>query len=176
PRDGRVRHSMRWRARSDASVNAAVPLVIGDLLFLSASYGTGAVALRLGDDEPERLWASDDVLSNHYATSVHKDGYLYGFHGRQEFDQTLRCVELRTGKVAWTDDSFRAGTLMLAGGRLLVLGERGELETAPAAPSGFRPTARAKVLDPVVRAYPALSAGLFFARNEKELVCLRLWE
>ncbi|MCP5115336.1 MAG: PQQ-binding-like beta-propeller repeat protein, partial [bacterium] len=160
PADGRVRHHMRWRSRSNASVNAAVPLVIGDLLFLSTSYGKG-------DGAPERLWASDDVHSNHYAISVHKDGYLYGFHGRQEFGQSLRSVELKTGKVAWETGEFRAGTVMLAGGRLLVLSESGELVKAPATPEGFRPDARAKILDPVLRTYPALSDGLLFARNEK---------
>jgi hypothetical protein len=58
------------------------------------------------------------VLSNHYSTSVHRDGYLYGFDGRQELGQSLRCVELASGRVMWSVDRFGAGSLLLAGDRL----------------------------------------------------------
>src|SRR5262249_14605108 len=73
-----------WRPPVHASVSAAVPLIVGDLIFLSASYGLGATVLRWDAKSPEKVWASDDVLSNHYATSVAHADFLYGFHGRQE--------------------------------------------------------------------------------------------
>jgi hypothetical protein len=76
--------------------------------------------------------------------------------------------------VAWSEDRFGAGTLILKGDRLLILTENGELVLAPASPSGFRPLARARVLDGTARAYPALSAGRLYARNESTLVCLEL--
>src|SRR5262249_24401426 len=56
PKDGKVRFSKDWRSRMNASVNAAAPLVIGDQVFLSASYGTGAVLLRVGKDGAEEVW------------------------------------------------------------------------------------------------------------------------
>jgi outer membrane protein assembly factor BamB len=111
PASGKVRFQFRWRSRSHASVNAAAPLVIGNLVFLSASYETGAALLRIEGDKPTEVWTSDNALSNHYATSVHRDGFLYGYHGRQEFGQSLRCVELKTGKVLWTANAFGAGTV-----------------------------------------------------------------
>ena len=176
PNNGEIRHSLRWRARSHASVNAAMPLVIGNRVFLSSSYRTGATLLDLGGDRLEQLWFSDDALSNHYATSVHKDGYLYGFHGRQEYGQVLRSVELATGKVQWEQRGFRAGTVTLAGDRLLILVENGELVVAEASPKGFHSLARAKVLDGTVRAYPALAQGRLYARNVSRLVCVDLRE
>src|SRR5207237_5976406 len=45
PKTGAIRHQQRWRARYDASVNAATPLVLGDQVFFSASYETGALLL-----------------------------------------------------------------------------------------------------------------------------------
>src|SRR5258708_15255366 len=125
-----------------ASVSAATPLVIGDLIFLSASYGTGAILLRFNQAKPEKIWSGDDILSNHYATSVHHDGFLYGFDGRQEQRCHLRCVELKTGKVRRSQEHFGAGTLMVVGEKLLILTERGELIAAPASPEKFSPTAR----------------------------------
>jgi outer membrane protein assembly factor BamB len=166
---GGVRYQFRWRARMAASVNAATPIVVGDRIFLSASYGTGAVVLRVAGNQVTPLWSGDESLSNHYSTSVYKDGYLYGFHGRQEFGQTLRCVELTTGTVMWEVDAFGAGTLLIAGDTLVIMRESGALAFAPASPKGFRFTARAQLLPGVVRAYPALAAGRFFVRNDRQL-------
>ena len=174
PASGKVLFQRPWRARMAASVNVATPLVIGDLLFVSAEYGPGAGVFRLDGTTLNQLWASDEVLTNHYATSVHYDGNLYGFHGRQEFGQSFRAVELRTGKVRWNQDRFLAGTVTLAGDRLVILRERGELVLAPATPEGFKPLARAQVLPGTVRAYPALSDGFLYARNENTLICLDL--
>jgi len=174
PTSGRVQFQRPWRARIAASVNAATPLVIGDLIFISAEYGPGAGVFRLEGSTLAELWTSNDVLTNHYATSVHHAGYLYGFHGRQEFGQSFRAVELRTGKVRWNQDRFLAGTVTLAGDRLVIVRERGELVIAPASPDAFKPLARAQILPGTVRAYPALSDGLLFARNENTLVCLDL--
>ena len=174
PATGAVHYKMHWRSRNDASVNAATPLVVGDIVFLSASYGTGATVLEFAGGRWKQLWANDDTLSNHYATSVYRDGILYGYHGRQEYRPSLRAVDMKTGKVRWSIDEFGAGTVTLAGDRLLVLRESGELQVAPAKPDAYRPAAKARLLDGVVRAYPALADGLLYVRNEKTLACFNL--
>src|SRR5262249_55036362 len=132
PATGKIRFQFPWRARMQASVNAAAPLVVDDMVFVSASYGTGAALLQITPGGPKKIWASDDALTNHYATSVYKDGYLYGYHGRQEEGPSLRCIDFKTGKVRWNVDGFRAGTITLAGDRLLILREGGELVLAEA--------------------------------------------
>ena len=174
PATGAVRFEQRWRSRLGASVNAATPLVIGDLIFASASYGTGAAVFDAGGPQLTALWSSDDVLSNHYATSVHHDRHLYGFHGRQEYGPSFRAVELRTGAVQWSEDRFMAGSVILAGDWLVIMRENGELVIAAAAPDAFTPLARAQILPPVVRAYPALAGGLLYVRNGDTLVCIDL--
>ena len=174
PATGTVQFQRRWRARIAASVNAATPLVIGDLIFVSAEYGPGAGVLRVDGSKLVDVWASDEVLSNHYATSVYHDGYLYGFHGRQEFGPSFRAVELRTGMVRWSQDRFRAGSVTLVGDKLLILRESGELVLAQASPQAFRPIARAQVLPGVLRPYPAIADGFLYVRNENTLLCLDL--
>jgi hypothetical protein len=174
PANGQIRFALPWRSRSSASVNAATPLVIGNYVFVSASYGTGAALLEVNGSQFHKVWSNDDSMSNHYSTCVYRDGFLYGFHGRQEEGQALRSVELRTGKVMWSKDGFGAGTVTLAGDRLLVLRENGELMMAPASPKDFVPTARARILNGVVRSYPAIANGRLYARSEHTLVCVRL--
>jgi len=174
PISGKVFFNFPWRSRTRESVNAATPLVIGDEIFISASYGTGAALLRFHEAGPEKIWSGDEILSNHYATSVYHDGFLYGFDGRQESGPNLRCVDAKSGKVRWSQDNFGAGTLMLAGARLLVLTEKGELIMAPAGPDGFKPIAHAQILPFNSRAYPALADGLYYARSKDKLVCVDL--
>src|SRR4029453_13639794 len=120
-------------------VNAATPIVNGDSIFVSAEYGPGAGVLRYDGPKLADPWPSDDFFSNHYATSVLSGGFLYGFHGRQEFGQSFRAVEFQTGKVRWSEDRFGAGSVTLAGNRLLTLRENGEMVLAAASPDGFKP-------------------------------------
>jgi outer membrane protein assembly factor BamB len=174
PATGAIQFQRRWRARIAASVNAATPLVVGDSIFVSAQYGPGAGVLRVNGSTLTDVWASDEVLSNHYATSVYYDGYLYGYHGRQEFGPSLRAVEFKTGAVKWSQDQFRAGSITLAGDRLLIMREGGEMILAPATPQAFKPLARAQVLPGVVRPLPAIADGFVYVRNENTLVCLDL--
>jgi outer membrane protein assembly factor BamB len=174
PATGKVRFEFPWRARMQASVNAATPLVIDDMVFISSSYGTGAALLQITGESFKKIWSSDDALTNHYATAIYKDGFLYGYHGRQEEGPSLRCIELKTGKVKWNVDGFRAGTITLAGDKLLIMRESGELILAAASPKKFQAISSAKVLPPVVRSYPAIANGRMYVRNEKTLVCLNL--
>jgi outer membrane protein assembly factor BamB len=178
PADGQTRFQYSWHSRNRMSVNAATPLVIGDEIFVSASYGTGAALLRLQGRDLEKVWAGDDRLSNHYATSVAFKGFLYGIHGRTDpgFSPTpqLRCIDLKSGRVAWQTDSIGAASLILAGGRLLILTAKGELVLANASAESFQPQARARIFPDEVRAFPALAEGLFYARSKDQLICVDL--
>ncbi len=174
PSDGHVYFEFPFRSPMDASVNAATPLVVGDEIFLSACYETGATLLRFHEEKPESIWVSQEALSNHYATSVYHDGFLFGFDGRQEQGQSLRCVDFKTGNVRWSEPGFHAGTVLLARDHLLVMAERGELLLVPASPNGFHAEARAQLLPFLVRAYPALAQGFFYARSKDRLVCIDL--
>ena len=174
PATGEVRFELRWRSRLGASVNAATPLVAGDRVFISASYGTGAALLRVEGDTLAEEWSGDDSMTNHYATAVVHDGVLYGYHGRQEYSPSLRAVDLGSGAVRWSEDRFGAGTVTLAGDLLVILRESGELMLARATPDALRPLARARILPGVVRAYPALADGRLYARNTDTLVAVDL--
>lgn len=171
---GKVMAQMRWRSRSAASVNAATPIVSGSFVFLTASYGTGAVLLDMSSGQPKEVWSGDESMSCHYATPVLRDGFLYGYHGRQEMGAVLRCVEFKTGKVRWEKEGFGAGSVLLVRNRLLLVREEGQIVLAEATPSGFKGVAVHRVFDRGVRAYPALAGGMLFVRNVvDELVALR---
>ena len=174
PVTGRIQFQRTWRSRSASSVNAATPLVVGDSIFVSAQYGPGAGVLRVADSKLADVWTSDDALSTHYATAVYRAGVLYGYHGRQETGPSLRAIDFATGRVRWDVDQFRAGSVTLAGDRLVIVRESGELMIAPAAPDAFKVLARAQILPATVRALPAIAGGFLYMRNEQTLACVDL--
>jgi outer membrane protein assembly factor BamB len=174
PKNGDIRFRKPWRSRMQASVTAATPLVIQDQVFISASYGTGAVLLRVKDNDAKEIWKSDEVMSNHYNTCIHKDGFLYGCDGRQEGGAQLRCVELATGKVRWTKEGSGCANMILAEGRLITLNEDGDLLLLEASPDNYKELARAHVLDRPCRAPLALANGRLYARNDHQLICWNL--
>ena len=106
PKTGAVNFSFWFRSRVNDSVNAMCPVVVDDLIFISAAYyKIGSVLLRVKPDgkSVEEVWRGT-ALELHWTTPIYLDGYLYAFSGRNEPDARMRCVELRTGKLMWDVD------------------------------------------------------------------------
>ncbi len=159
------------------TVTAASPIVFDDHMFLTASYRIGAKLVKFGEKETTTVWSSDDVMSSQYGTAVHRDGFLYGIHGREDQGVAeLRCVEAKSGKVQWTVDGFGVAHLILAGDKLLILKVNGGLVLAAAAPERFRKIAEASISSDTTRALPALADGRLFVKTNRgnggELQCL----
>jgi len=121
----------------------------------------------MGGDAPQPVWESRK-MRNHMNSTVLHDGFLYGFD-----ENTLRCLEFATGNEKWSQRGLGKGSLIMAGGRLVALSEKGELVVAPASPDGFAPTARARVLTGKCWTQPAFADGRIYARNAAGvLVCV----
>jgi outer membrane protein assembly factor BamB len=165
-----------FRPPVNASVTGATPTVVGDTVFITAAYDLGAVAFRVKGGKLEKLWSGDEQLSLQFTSAVHRDGFLYGLHGRHDFPggTEVRCVEWQTGKVRWSKPGLAGANVTLAGNSLLLLTENGELLRVAAGPDRFRELARAQLLGRGVRAYPALAHGRLYARDKAQLVCVDL--
>jgi outer membrane protein assembly factor BamB len=175
PATGKVRFFRRWRARIDASVNAAMPVFLGkDHIFLSSSYDTGDILLKIKKDELEEVWKSKTTLSSHFSTPVAVGDHLFGFTGRQEVGAQLRCLDWKTGKVRWTEPDFGCGSLLAAGNKLFVLSESGDLVLVAANGERYQEKARASVLRGPCRATLALANGRLYARDNGKLVCWKV--
>lgn len=175
PESGAVRFSFPFGKRGP-TVNAATPLVFDNHLFLTASYGVGAVYAKVAATGEEMIWQNDDAMSSQYTTCVYSDGFLYGTHGREDIGVgELRCVEAKTGKVRWSESGFGIGNPILVGNRLLILKIDGQLVMVAATPEKYQPLSTAQPTRDVTRALPALSNGrLFFRTNDNggKLFCV----
>ncbi|MFT4548418.1 MAG: outer membrane protein assembly factor BamB [Pseudoalteromonas tetraodonis] len=176
PRAGKVLIEEKFRSTNNASVNAATPLVFdGNKVFLSSCYDVGAALWQINpkDQSKKVVWQRGDVLDAHYATPVPVNGMLFGYHGRQETGQELRCVKLIDGEVLW-NEPLATGSLIAIGKQLVILTEKGELILAPTSSKGLKPTARGQILGATTRAASAFAGGFLYARDGKRLVCVDL--
>jgi len=168
------REAWRFRWVTQYGVNAADPIVSGDRVFISTGYSKGGALLQLGGDEPKQLWKTK-VLRTQLNAAVLHEGHLYGVDGDTTEKGALKCIEFATGAEKWSQPGFGNGGVIIADGKLIVLSGDGELSIAPASPSGFKPTANAKVLAPKCWTAPVLANGLVYCRNSRgEIVAVDL--
>jgi hypothetical protein len=164
PRSGAVNFSAWFRSSIHDSVNGARPVVVGDQVFLSAAYETGAELLRVRPDGKrlEEVWKDLDAMQTHWSTAIHHHGYLYGFSGRHEPGSNFRCIRLADGKLMWrthdvNEDEepdaraglgttapqfYGRGSAVLADGRFIVQAERGTLALVSVDPAKFEEISR----------------------------------
>ena len=164
-----------WRHHwvEEYKINAADPIVPQpDSVFIT-SYTRGAALLKIGATGVSEVWTNNHMAVG-FSSCVLWEGYLYGVHGTADGPlKEVRCVNAATGGLQWRQEKFGLGSVTLAGGRLLLLSERGELIVAEASPSAFKPVARAQVLGGKCWTTPVLADGRIYCRNAKgSLVCL----
>ena len=178
PRSGAIDFTFPWRSKSYESVNASCPVVIGNQVFISASYKTGGALLEITPDfKPKLLWTTPE-FGLHFNTPIHQNGYLYGFDGRNEPDASLACLEVKTGKIVWRTNpewtekldngrdqlmSTYRGNLLQVDGKYLALGELGHLLWMDLTPKGYQEISRAWLFAArETWSLPVLSRGLLY--------------
>jgi len=157
----------------DGTIKPAPPVFVApDLIFVSASYGIGAKVARLVAEgetiTAQPVWEGVQ-MKNHFNGSVSIGNHLYGFD-----TATLKCIEATTGKTLWAKRGLGKGSLIVANGMLIILGETGELVLAEATHEAYRELARANVLEGRSWTQPTLWQGRLYLRNHTELVALDL--
>jgi outer membrane protein assembly factor BamB len=152
------------------------------------------------------VWRDRRNMLAHWSTPIHVDGCFYGFSGRHENEGELRCVQIDDGKVLWSTSGFdqdlstlvrdrdsgqivdRAsgkvipypffgrGSLVQAGQRFIVLGERGTISSVDVNREKFTEHGRfsLKEIDYPAWAAPVISDGRMYLRSEKWLVSIDL--
>jgi outer membrane protein assembly factor BamB len=196
PATGKIDFHFPWRARILESVNASNPVVVGDRVFISETYGPGSALLAVKPGECKEVWTDankgvrEKSLQCHWNTPIPVDGYLYACSGRHLENAELRCIELATGKVMWSRRGLTRTSLLLADNHFICLGEDGILRLLKVNPKKYEevssvelrmPGADGKpdpLAGPLLRepcwAAPILSHGLLYLRGADRLVCLEL--
>jgi outer membrane protein assembly factor BamB len=179
PADGKLVWGFPWMDRLNE--NSTTPVRVSDIL-LASSISQGMVALDLNDiqkEKPKELWRQKQ-LTCYFSTPipVGKE-HVYLVTGALGFTptSTLHCVEVKTGKIRWSQEKigrYHAAMLRTADDKLLMLSDVGDLVLLDPSPDGYKELARTKVVKgEQIWAHPALSNGRIYLRDEKELICVQ---
>ncbi len=142
---GDVEGTYPYRSRTFESVNAATPVVDGNRVYLSASYGVGSACVEVREDGSVREVWTNERLGLQFSTPVFEDGVLYAVDGVSGRAGSLVAVDPDNGRELWREDlsfdetvedggetkeftfSVGEGSLIVVGERLVLLGDFGHL-------------------------------------------------
>jgi outer membrane protein assembly factor BamB len=135
---------------------AVSPVVHRDMVFMSGTRSVSYTSFVRRITYTNNVWSSVQLWSTNepsstFTTPVAKDGFLYGTFG---FDTTsplnqLKCVEMRTGLVKWSQTGFgRGGLLMVDNKYLMILTEKCELVLAQVNTNAYVELGRIQALPP----------------------------
>jgi outer membrane protein assembly factor BamB len=162
--DGKV--MWRYRPVANQTANVATPVVRGNQVFFTSSYGTGGALLTLtaqADELRARETYFTREMRNHHGGVVLVDGVIYGFD-----DAILTAIDFATGKRLWRHRSVGKGAVTYADQRLYILSEDNVVGLAQVTPAGYRAMGQFNIPDRgwPSWAHPVVSAGRLYIRNQ----------
>jgi outer membrane protein assembly factor BamB len=170
PKDGALLWKFPYPFKT---ATAASPVVSGDIVYCSADYGVGGGACKISKQgfgfTAAPLWqVPGNEVANKWNTPVCRDGFLYGMFG-----PVLKCVEITTGAIKWSQPGFGMGEAISAGGKIIALSESGDLVVVEPKTDAYKEVARVKAVTGKCWSTPAVSNGCIFVRSTTEAVCLK---
>jgi outer membrane protein assembly factor BamB len=177
PATGKLLWSVPFEGiRHDVSIS---DVVCADGVLLASNYWSGSKAIQLDErgSSPKVVWEGK-ALSLLMSTPLVRGKHVYAldrFRG-------LKCIEMRTGKVAWDsqhvtprDTNPQASLAWVDEERALILNTPGELLLVKLTPVGLEKRGKVSIIGKTW-AHPGFGDGCIFARSDSEIVCVPLVE
>lgn len=161
---------------SNGTANCATPLVVGNRVFSSSDYGTGAELVELrsqGANTTARVAYHTKDMKNHHGGMVHLNGFVYGSNA-----DILACVNLRTGKPTWRQRSMK-GAVVYADNKIVFRHEDGDVVLLAADSSSYQELGRFKQPERSWKptwAHPVIANGRLYLRDMDKLLVYRIAE
>lgn len=171
----------RWPYKITYGVSIAQPLYRDGLLLVSG-YWHGTRTLRLGREpnQVELAWSEEKAMCGLMSAPLFKDGIVYLL----DKNRGLQAIELKDGKILWSDDNTLTPKdrnpqmslvwLRREDGLASLLNANGELVYVKLSRKGFEELARHQLIGKTW-AHPAFVEARIVARSDTELVAWKLW-
>jgi outer membrane protein assembly factor BamB len=167
---------------ANRTANIPTPIPIGDYVFSSTGYGTGACLLKLesvgGDDvaADEVYFLDADTAQNHHGGMIQDGDYIYFGHAHgQGFPS---CLEWKSGKVLWRGEERtrpRRGSAAITyvDGQILFRYQDGTVALVAATPQAYRLNGRFRpeYQEDKSWSHPVVVNGLLYLREQDKLMC-----
>jgi len=178
PADGKILWSAAFPdANRPTPAICSDPVLCGDVIMASASYGVGSVFYRItkeGDTFKAAEFKKGPEPQSHHGGIVAVGDHFYLLSNNQ-----MTCVEAKTGNVVWTDRSVGKGSLTYVDGMLILRSERGDgtIVMIEATPSGYKEAGRFNQPDRSELnswTYPVVVDKKLYIRDQGVLLCYAL--
>jgi outer membrane protein assembly factor BamB len=169
-----------WRVpiKTGFGRHAITPTVDGNIVVVS-SFTAGLIGIKVdksGDSLSASMAWDEKGLAINFASPVIVDHYLYGVGPRKN----LECVDVETGKQAWSKDDFFSSNggkayagMIVMGKEILILSDNGQLFLIAADSKEFHEISRTQGCG-TNWCIPAYADGKLYLRDAKEMRCLQL--
>ena len=167
-RTGSLLWKFPWKTRYD--VNAAMPIVLDDTVFITSNYGRGGALLKISGKQARRVW-ENKTMQSHFSTPILLDGYLYGSTSSGQ----LVCMDWKTGATKWQTRGFEKGGVVGVDGALIAVdGRRGGITMCEMSPDRYKELGRLAGLGGQSWTAPIVADGKLIVRNKSSLACFDL--
>jgi outer membrane protein assembly factor BamB len=154
--------------------NCTSPYINGDIIYYTGQ-GSGTKAIQVVRDGDKfvskELWSNPEIGAK-WNTPVLKDGFLYGFTDQKR----LYCIDASSGKTAWNDNTVSSdfSTIVDCGPVIIGLPSTGNLIVMKPDPKAYSETAKYKVADTPVYAFPVISGNTIYVKDSENLTLFRV--
>lgn len=175
-----------WKAEFPGKVAVIpTPIVKDDIVFTTAGYEIGHVAYKVtatgGAFKAEKIYDGKE-MSNHHGGAILVGDHIYSISDKlpNRNKGILRCIDLKTGKVVWENDTVSKGSIAYADGLLVCRSERdkGTVVLCEATPTGYKELGRFAQPDVTKEwptwAHPTIANGKLYLRDYDLLLCYDL--
>jgi outer membrane protein assembly factor BamB len=153
-----------WR-----DINCSMPIYSNGMVFAATAYEKGGGLVKLsGAPQAEEQYFRREML-NHHGGMVLVGDYLYGTG-----NNSLMCLEFKTGKIVWESRNPGKGSISYADGMLYVRSERGAVTLVEANPKEYVQRGQFEQPDRTREpawAYPVVANGKLYIHDMDTLLC-----
>lgn len=174
PKDGDVHWSLEHKNPTNAnSICTPIACPGGRVYFVNFGDTAGGRMVRLEKNDkllkPVDVWVNKK-LNGGISDAVRIGEHFYAANGKG----ILAAFRADTGEIVWEQRGFPGAKLVVAGNRLIVLDDEGNLMLARPAKDGLEVISKAAILEKPSWTSPTLDNGILYLRDRKSILALDL--
>ena len=184
PENGKLLWQYTGTAAGGGTAQIPIPIVSGDHVWVSSSYGGGSALLKIEADGSEKFKATEiktykkPELNNHHGGMVKVGDHAY--FGHNQNDGKPVCVDLKTGEIAWGPEKTSpaggggSAAVLFADGRLIFRYQNGVVVLIDPSPEKLKVVSSFKEADRSGKEswpHPVVANGKLYLRDQDKLVC-----
>jgi outer membrane protein assembly factor BamB len=158
-----------WSHRMAMWAGNAMPTFIEpNKFFVSRVSRVGSFLMEINGNETKEIWTNPTMQAN-WSSSVHKDGYVYGFSKGK-----IVCISLEDGSMKWSMRGYGKGSLVLVDDLLIAISERGIMKLVEANPEAYTVKGSFQPIKGKTWTAPSIYDGKVFLRGMEEMVVYKI--